>query len=565
LIGILAIGVVAAGATMLAGPAHAEPLPADAESMPIDADPASPGAVLAGERVAAEKACYVRLPDLPAPRFAGFGAYNAATGVLAYAGGAEKLADDITLTHYELFAIRLDGAATAWETIAYPGDVGYQRAMDRGCREMAGVRLDDGRWASVFGKDGCDNGRFDAPKEPDDPDESQSGDTKGGDIKVLALGADATRAGVAWEPNSGLKQLIEPLKSHGGRLSRPFAAYDTERRRIVVGQGTFDGGSEQDTANEVYAASQVGRQFQIKALRPRAAPGGRLPGRRHGACAAYVHQPETGTDGVLVVGGRLGETTYADAWWLDFSAGAEGTWVDVTARFTNMADYGARREGACAYDAATRSFYSWMGRVESEVPDGSSRSSGAWRVDLSGLGDTAAPLTWERLARDDLKGVPGRHMIPSVWDAANRRMLVLGGRRSLDAYADVWAIYPDVTGQACAALDPYAPYRDGPLVPTPTPPSMPTAAPPRPTSPAGGPAPDSLTPRLCASLRGRVPAAVLNHALANPWQVQGFGEPQSPNLPPGPTNPRRLSLTLRNPGLAWDTLFNPLLFRSGCS
>lgn len=501
--------------------------------------PVEAAGVGAGEHVATERACYVRLPDLPSGRYGGFGAYNARTGVLTYAGGAEKLADDITLTHPDLYALRLDGAAADWSTHAYANNVGYARGQDRGCREMASVRLADDMWASVFGKKGCDNGRF----SDDDED--------GGDIKLLQVGRSATRADVRWVPNSGLEQLVGPLREEEGKLMRPFAVFDTQRQRIVLGQGTFDSSLVQATRGELYAASVIGSKLSLKQLRPL---GERTPGPRYGACAAYVHQPEAGVDAVVLVGGRQGEESHADAWWLDFASGADGTWTELTPRIANMADYGARREGACAYDPSTRAFYSWMGRVDSDIPEGRSRSSGAWRLDLSALGDPSSALRWERLAPDNLKAVAGRHLIPSVWDSAQRRMFALGGRSSAEARRDVWAIYPDVTGAECAALDPNDVFggAGGDPRPVPTPTAEPGAS-------------DAGSPGVCPGLASKVPTAVIAAAVANPERVHGYGQLEFPSLPPGYNNPRRMSLTLRNQGLAWQLVHNPLVYRAGCS
>ena len=541
--------VMGALAAAILATSFARPVPYGVAAAPSSgARPAVP----VGGRIDAGNACYVRLPDLPAGRYGGFGAYNAQTGVLAYAGGAEKLADDITMTHSDLYAIRLDGPTAAWQTIAYAADAGYARSTDHGCREMASVPLGATQWASVFGKDGCDNGRF------------SEGDDDGGDIKTLSLGARASRGQVRWLPNSGVEVLGDLLALEDGQLARPFAAFDTRRNRIVLGQGTFDSGSEQGTRDEVYAASRVGNKFSLKQLRPGAAARG--PGRRYGACAAYVNQAGTGTDGILVVGGRLADTTFAEAWWLDFADGADGRWVDLARRFENFDVFGARYDAACGYDAASRTYYTWTGRIDNDIPDGASRSGGAWRVDLSRVDEPGAPLRWERLAPDDLDGFAGRHMVPSLWDAANRRMLVVGGRQKLETFGDVWAIYPDVTGQACDTLDPYAPFRADVPPPTPTQVARPTAAPPGPTvSPPSAPTEAPLVRRVCASIRGKVPPAVISRALADPYQVQGYAERQFPNLPPGPNNPRKLSLTLRNVGLAWDALFNPPIFKAGCS
>lgn len=454
--------------------------------------PPTATAIPVGGHIAAEKACYVRLPNLPAAPgvYGGFGAYNPQTGVLSYAGGAEKRSDTLTLARHDLYAIRLDGSQAAWKTLNYPSSLGYLRDPDSGCREMASVALSGGRALSVFGKGGCDRGRFDSGTKKE-----------GGDIQELLIGASADSKGVRWAPNSGAKALIGDLETHKGKLTRPFGVLDTARERVVFGQGTFDTDLDTDTADKVYAARQSGSQWQLQELHPQ----GPVPSRRFGSCAAYVKDQDLGLDGVLVLGGQqggmAGAITYDETWWLDFSGRPDGEWKDISARFANRADFGPRREGACAYDATSRTFYSWMGRSSKDVPGGAKHSSGIWRVRLDPLAG-AGPLTWERLAEDDLKGLRGRNLIPSVWDPEYKRFFVLGGRNDLDEFADAWVIYPDLTGEACDALDPYAPFRSGPTL---TPPATRTAGPtapppdtPTPTATVNAPATETVPPSATA-------------------------------------------------------------------
>ena len=320
------------------------------------------------------------------------------TGAVRLSAIVENQVDALTTTHHDLYAIRLDGV-DVWKTINYGASVGYNHDADRGCREMASVKVSDTNWLSVLGKDGCDKGRFDA------------GMQKGGDLVELQVGASADAAGVKWVNNSGATELTGPLLDGEGKLVRLFGAYDAQRKRVVFGQGTFDNDVDTASQDRVYAATKAGTQWRITELHP----GGQAPVARYGTCAAYVNDLDNDLDGLLVVGGQQGgtadTTTYNEVWWLDFSKKAAGEWRDVTARFTNEADFGPRREGACAYDPTSRMFYSWMGRSSKEIPGGAKHSSGAWRVDLTALGSDA-PLTWERLAKDDLKGVRGRTLIP---------------------------------------------------------------------------------------------------------------------------------------------------------
>jgi hypothetical protein len=554
--GLIAAAALA-GAALAYGQAHVQ-------ASPPSAAPLQATAVPVGGKVIASNACYIRLPDLPTAggigRYGGFGAYNPKTGVLAFAGGAEKrgVDDANTIVYYDMYAIKLDSELARWNLVPYSNAVGYTRDEDRGCRELANVQISDSNWASVFGKDGCDNGRFD--------DKSKAG----GDLKELQVGQTANATGVKWVSNSGGVQLIDDLETNKGKLVRHFAAWDNKRGRIVFGQGTYNDKLEDESQEKVYGARKVGSQYQISLL----SPTGTVPVRRFGTCAAYVNDATTGLDGVIVLGGQEGgpegipATSYKEVWWLDFSRNQNGEWSQITSRFSNMDSFGYRREGACAYDPETKFFYSWMGRANSSIPDGARRSTGLWRTDLSQLANREASLTWERLAPDNLAGLEGRRLFPSVWDQVNKRIFVIGGRGGgdeLDEFKDVWVIYPDVTGEACASLDPFAPFRED---------VVPTATAPGPTSTPGSgtelppttvaPTPTQISGKVCEFIQNRVPNAVINDALANPTQVQGYGELQFPNLPAGPYNLPRTWLSLRNVGVSWHALYNPVIFKAGC-
>jgi hypothetical protein len=513
-----------------------------------------------GDRIQADNACFIRLADMPqtanrSGRYGMFGGYNPQTGVLVAAGGAYKATDENTITYSDLFGIRLDGGG-AWSGIGYGSGVGYSQEADQGCREMASVQLSNTNWASVFGKDGCDNGRFDTTGK------------KGGDIKEVAIGDKASATGVRWVGNSGASALPKILGDNKGKLTRAFAAWDARRNRIIIGQGTFDDEVDNLSQDNVYAAAKSGSQFQVTELRP----GGTPPVKRFGACAAYVYDAASGVDGVIVLGGQQGgperipATSYKEVWWLDFSKSASGQWQEITGRFANMNDFGYRREGACAYDTATKTFYSWMGRADSKVPDGASHSAGVWRVNLAALGDATAQLTWERLAKDNTSGIKGRRLIPSVWDPANKRMFVVGGRNGNDALLDTWVIYPDVTGAACTNLDPYAPFRAG--VPTPTqsspgatntPGSGPTVKPPTPVP--ATPIPD---PKVCDFITSRVPGQVINDAMGNKSSVAGYDMLCNPKLPASNWNVKREFLSLMAASKPYHPVFNTVIWKCGC-
>ncbi len=513
------------------------------------------GSIPVGGKLQADNACYVRLPDLPRGLYGGFGGYNEDTGVLTFAGGAEKRTDENTIAYYDLYALKLDGKVQDWQKIGYSAG-GYLRDVDRGCREMATVKMSATSWLSVLGKDGCDG----------------TADRRG-DIKELNVGATANASGVRWKSGSGIAgSLPTELENGKAALARLFATFDTERNRLVFGQGTYNDELDTESQDEVYVATRSGQQWSVREIKP----AGAGPVKRYGTCAAYVSNKDTGVDGVLILGGKEGgpegsvTATYNEVWWLDFSKSQSGEWKNITSRFANQKDFGGRREGACAYNPQTKMFYSWFGRASSSIPDGASRSSGLWRVDLSNLADAAAPLTWERLAKDknDLPG-GGRRLIPNVYDWKHNRVFVLGGRGGSDEiteFKEVWALYPDVTGDACAELDPYAPFAS---VPTPTPPSTGptatpgsgTAAPTRvPTATPAGP----VAASVCPNLDRIVPRAVIDAAVANPSSVQGYDQRCNPNLPMGPSNGKRGRLGLQNPGAPYHPIFNGVVYKCGC-
>ncbi|MCC7019188.1 MAG: hypothetical protein IT332_05505 [Ardenticatenales bacterium] len=538
--------------------------------------PAAPDARAQGtapERIDTGKACYVQLPDMPAERYGGFGGYNPETGVLVYAGGATKFGANETRVFADMYALKLDGVKDAWQKVTYSAGVGYaSEKSDQGCREMSSVSLNGSNWLSVMGKDGCDNGNTDTSK-------------KGGDIKELAIGDSASSSGVRWIPNSGVSSLpagTELLKNEG-KLTRLMAAYDTQRSRLIFGQGSYNDEIPTESQDVVYSAKKSGSKWNVQQLNI----GGSKPVRRMGTCAAYVYDKDTGVDGAIVLGGNSGgqtSTTYNEVWWIDFKSGTNGVWQEITDRFANQktADaeglsFGGRREGACAYDPETKMFYSWFGRASSSIKDGASHSAGLWRANLSQLGDAAASLTWERLGADNIESTSAKKVravraIPSVWDPKHKRFFVLGGRASgsdgNEAVDQAWVLYPDVTGEACATLDPYAPFRPGTLPttspPTATTPTGGTPATPRPTNTPGVFPTADTSVSACPQVESKAPAAALAQALSNPASLSGYNAPCNPNVPQSPVNPIRRHVTLRNVNLPYHPLYNGFVLRCGC-
>jgi hypothetical protein len=103
-----------------------------------------------------------------------------------------------------------------------------------------------------------------------------------------------------------------------------------------------------------------------------------------------------------------------------------------------------------------------------------------------------------------------------------------------------------------------------PLTPTPGTPPLPavTASPRPPVTPT--PVPTASDACVCDLLHSRVPAAAIDHAVANPGRYPGWLQRLDPGKPPGPANPLRTCLTLKNRGMAFHALFNGLEWRAGC-
>jgi hypothetical protein len=133
-------------------------------------------------------------------------------------------------------------------------------------------------------------------------------------------------------------------------------------------------------------------------------------------------------------------------------------------------------------------------------------------------------------------------------------LVIYGGERGNRSQSDTTLWVPTVGGPPPTATLPPG----GTPLPTNTPPGVvPTNTPPvPPTVPS--------VPEVCESIRGRVPAEVINDALANPDRIAGHQQLCNPNLPAGPFNTLRRFLSLRNPNAPFHPLFNNLVWRCGC-
>jgi hypothetical protein len=223
--------------------------------------------------------------------------------------------------------------------------------------------------------------------------------------------------------------------------------------------------------------------------------------------------------------------------------------------------------------------------------DGARNERDVYALDLSGGPATAG--SWSKLATQG--SAPSLSFHVATFDASNNRMLVTGGAASAPQSANenanrktyalelaatpTWQVVTDgdaemVGGVAVWSTVHGISYRHGgrarfkdsgnqnvsgdtaalicreiPDTPTPV------------VTPGGS----SAAPVVCSVTQRRVPPVYISAALASPDTVSGYGEPCYSNLPPGPLNPPRRNLAPRNPNLPFHPLFNPLVWKCGCS
>ena len=109
-------------------------------------------------------------------------------------------------------------------------------------------------------------------------------------------------------------------------------------------------------------------------------------------------------------------------------------------------------------------------------------------------------------------------------------------------------------------------------VPSPTtPPTAPVTSLPPPITPTATPVvgpPTQPAPggQVCPFIQrfGRVPAAAIANAMANPASISGYSKLCNPNAPGSAANPPRRFLSVLNINKPYHPLFNGLVFRCGC-
>jgi hypothetical protein len=69
---------------------------------------------------------------------------------------------------------------------------------------------------------------------------------------------------------------------------------------------------------------------------------------------------------------------------------------------------------------------------------------------------------------------------------------------------------------------------------------------------------------VCREVLERVALEEIDKALVDPAAYSGWQQPRNRGLAPGPHNPPRMCLALRDPGIAYNAGWNTLVWRVGC-
>jgi hypothetical protein len=236
----------------------------------------------------------------------------------------------------------------------------------------------------------------------------------------------------------------------------------------------------------------------------------------------------------------------------------------------------ARLFHAAAYDPVRNWMVIYGGITSDPFQPPAAGSAGAenvsdetWALDLG-----ANPPGWTKL------GTSVQERAAAVADFApnHQAALLVGGRRQIrfrippsqnvvsEAHALVCTVLPGVTITPTTGATATPTVTGTIQVPTPTrtpvPPVSPTSTlPPGTAVPTMPPVAEA---EVCDFIQNRVPAAVINAALANPSSIQGWDQRCYPSRPEGPGNGRRHQLSLKNIALPYHAVFNSLTFKCGC-
>jgi hypothetical protein len=254
---------------------------------------------------------------------------------------------------------------------------------------------------------------------------------------------------------------------------------------------------------------------------------------------------------MLTFGGTTDETANpsAELWALDLSdpSLSNARWNRLStggaapaARFFHAASYNAQMKSMIVAGGVTRNAFN---------PGTENTNDETFALDMNG-----ATPTWMRLSGATVSDGPVG--AAAGYSGNIMASLYAGGRRRF------------TTGTK--NISPNAYYLNCQAAPTATATRTtgPTNTPGGPTNTPGGtmpsPTPTLVVGQVCDNIKNRVPAAAINAAVANPASVQGWGMLCNPSLPPSVWNQPRSWLSMRNPGVPYNPLFNSLVWSCGC-
>ncbi|MFN2115634.1 MAG: kelch repeat-containing protein [Anaerolineae bacterium] len=387
---------------------------------------------------------------------------------------------------------------------------------------------------------------------------------KGDDSAVYFIGGSgsmATGSGTddvqVYNVKTKTWSLITPGGAFEDRLLHA-AAYDPEHDVIWI-----TGGIGQCSLDDIDQGKCTARTFATKYLEFDDTTGDaswhQLSGTGPNQVYGHVMVYDSAAKQMLLVGGtRDGQLGMSTVWALDLSKDVDSaTWDQLSVggvSLPRLALHGG------AYDASRNRVVVYGGVTSNmNLPD-ENVSNGTYALDL-----TQSPPAWA-----DLGTTVQDRVGPAMGYAPLHQSVILAGGRRKDQGSSPQDVQRGSYALECADQPTQIP--PPPTVPatstSATPTDVPTQLPPPPTVPVTPTKttepPESV--QVCDFITrfGRVPAAVIADAVANPTKVYGFYLTCNPNVQPSLANRPRRYLSIHDTARPWHPLYNSLELKCGC-
>ena len=347
------------------------------------------------------------------------------------------------------------------------------------------------------------------------------------------------------------------LKTIAGALGeRVFhaAAYDPENMIVVVAGGVRQCAFEGPLAGNGCPADSLPTAL-IK-LDP-ATGDASIMASAAGSLQIYGHSmvyDSVGKRMLLHGGTRSGTQADPATWALDMTNAATANWTQVASGGPRVAFHTA------AYDADNNWMVVHGGATGQFINQSEATNTRTHALELGAMGGASwSDLGTQSSPTDRVGAVAAYAMGSSV-----KGVVMATGRRKQSS-RDTQTAQNSSEILVCGAATPTTPATTTtPVTPgTPTP-VTPTATGGTPVTPTATVGPKDPEAESCDSITGKVPAAAIAQALADPDSVSGWKELCHPNLPASPFNTLRQHLDIRNPGAPFHPIYNSLVFRCGC-